>query len=143
MTYHVIYDGNCNLCVTLVQWLENLDRGTRFQYSPMQDEGTLKLWGITPEDCEKGMILIDVTTPEQRWQGSDAAEQIGRLLPFGNGFVSLYQALPGLKWAGDQIYAQVRDHRYTLFGQRSTLYQSTYPLCTSSTCPDFRPEHNE
>ncbi|MFM6005241.1 MAG: thiol-disulfide oxidoreductase, partial [Sphaerospermopsis kisseleviana] len=25
MNYYVIYDGNCNLCVTLVQLLENLD----------------------------------------------------------------------------------------------------------------------
>ncbi|MFM7371589.1 MAG: thiol-disulfide oxidoreductase, partial [Sphaerospermopsis kisseleviana] len=24
MNYYVIYDGNCNLCVTLVQLLENL-----------------------------------------------------------------------------------------------------------------------
>ncbi|PSB37764.1 thiol-disulfide oxidoreductase, partial [filamentous cyanobacterium Phorm 46] len=25
MNYQVIYDGNCNLCVTLVQLLETLD----------------------------------------------------------------------------------------------------------------------
>ena len=37
MNYKVIYDGNCNLCVTLVQLLENLDQGKRFEYISMQD----------------------------------------------------------------------------------------------------------
>jgi len=51
MTYYVIYDGNCNLCTTLVQLLERLDQGTQFQYIPMQDQQALSQFGITPEDC--------------------------------------------------------------------------------------------
>lgn len=81
MNYYVIYDGNCNLCVTLVQVLENLDQGNLFRYVPMQDQTTLSQWGITSADCNMGMILIDAENPQQRWQGSDAAEEIGRLLP--------------------------------------------------------------
>ncbi|MFB2875913.1 thiol-disulfide oxidoreductase DCC family protein [Floridanema aerugineum] len=128
MSYYVIYDGNCNLCVTLVQILETLDRGQMFHYSPMQDLETLSQFGITAEDCEMGMILIDANAPEKRWQGSDAAEEIGRLLPAGNGFVAAYRALPGVKWVGDRIYEQVRDNRYTIFGKRETTYQSGYPI---------------
>jgi predicted DCC family thiol-disulfide oxidoreductase YuxK len=79
MNYHVIYDGNCNLCVSLVQQLENLDKGQLFDYISMQEEDALKQFGITSQDCEMGMILIDAKTPERRWQGSDAAEEIGRL----------------------------------------------------------------
>ena len=81
MKYNVIYDGTCNLCVTLVQLLENLDQGQRFEYIPMQDLEQLSRFGITSGDCEMGMILIDGNTPERRWQGSDAAEEIGRILP--------------------------------------------------------------
>jgi predicted DCC family thiol-disulfide oxidoreductase YuxK len=72
------------------------------------------------------MILIDANEPQRRWQGSDAAEEIGRLLPLGSIFVDAYRALPGAKWVGDRIYAQIRDNRYTLFGKRSCTYQSTY-----------------
>ena len=36
MSYYVIYDGNCNLCVTFTQLLETFDQGQRFQYIPMQ-----------------------------------------------------------------------------------------------------------
>jgi len=75
-----------------------------------------------------GMILIDADAPEKRWQGSDAAEEIGRLLPVGNGFVEAYRALPGVKWVGDRIYEQVRDNRYIIFGKRATTYQSGYPI---------------
>lgn len=126
MTYYVIYDGNCNLCTTLVQLLETLDQGQKFRYIPMQDETTLQQWGITPQDCELGMILIDANTPERRWQGSAAAEEIGRLLPMGEVFVNAYRSLPGVKWLGDRVYEQMRDNRYTLFGKRSTTYQTAY-----------------
>lgn len=128
MSYYVIYDGNCNLCVTLVQVLENLDRGQMFHYTPMQDLKTLSQFGITSQDCEMGMILIDANAPERRWQGSEAAEEIGHLLPAGDAFVAAYRALPGVKWVGDRIYEQVRDNRYTIFGKRGTIYQSGYPI---------------
>ena len=137
MPYTVIYDGKCNLCVTLVQLLESLDKGDRFQYIPMQDPESLQRWNVTPQDCELGMILIDAEAPERRWQGSDAAEEIGQLFPLGNLFVAAYRALPGLKWSGDRIYEQVRDNRYTLFGQRTGVYHSAYPACDSNACARY------
>ncbi len=126
MTYYVIYDGNCNLCTTLVQILETIDRGSLFQYAPMQAEDTLKRWDITPNNCELGMIVIDANASERRWQGSAAAEKIGELLPLGAAFVTAYRLLPGLKWAGDRIYEQIRDNRYSWFGKRDTTYNSNY-----------------
>jgi predicted DCC family thiol-disulfide oxidoreductase YuxK len=129
MTHYVIYDGNCNLCTTLVQLLEKLDQGNQFQYAPMQDQAALERFGITSQDCEKGMLLINASFPQQRWQGSDAAEEIGRLLPLGDVFVNAYRAMPGVKWGGDRLYAQVRDNRYAWFGKRSNLYESEYPIC--------------
>jgi predicted DCC family thiol-disulfide oxidoreductase YuxK len=128
----VIFDGNCNLCVTLVQFLEKLDQGHLFLYLPMQDTPGLAQFGITPADCETGMILLKedaVNERSQRWQGSQAAEEIARLLPMGAVFIQAYRALPGMKPLGDGVYAQVRDNRYTLFGKRSTTYQSSYPVC--------------
>lgn len=139
--YHVIYDGNCNLCVNLVRILEKLDRGERFVYSPMQDQPMLDRFQITPEDCQLGMILIDGNQPDRRWQGSAAAEEIGRLLPNSKPFVEAYCALPGIKWLGDRIYEQVRDNRYALFGKRSTTYQSSYPGCESDTCERYFGNH--
>jgi predicted DCC family thiol-disulfide oxidoreductase YuxK len=132
MNYYVIYDGLCNLCVTLVQLLETLDHGKLFRYIPMQDEQTLSIWGITAQDCEQGMILIDGNSPTQRWQGSNAAEEIGKLLPLGNIFVEAYRSLPGMKWMGDRFYAQIRDNRYTLFGKRDDTYRSLY--CLDGNC---------
>lgn len=140
MTYYVIYDGNCNLCVSLVNGLEALDQGAQFRYAPMQDEALLARFGISTADCAAGMMLINASQPDQRWQGSDAAEEIGHLLPAGQLFVEAYRSLPGMKWAGDRLYEQVRDNRYTLFGQRSSLYESVYPIdpidqsCQTDAC---------
>lgn len=141
MKYYVIYDGNCNLCVTLVQLLENLDQARLFHYAPMQDEQTLAQWGITEQDCQLGMILIDGDTSQRRWQGSDAAEEIGRLLPMGRVFVDAYRGLPGMKWVGDRFYEQIRDHRYTIFGWRESTYQSAY--CVDGHCKTPTPLINE
>ena len=132
----VIYDGNCNLCTGLVQLLEQLDQGQRFAYAPMQDMTTLARFGITEQDCELGMILIDNQQPDRRWQGSAAAEEISQLLPAGDVFVTAYRALPGVKFVGDRVYEFVRDHRYQLFGKRSETYQPTYPSC-DDTCHQY------
>jgi predicted DCC family thiol-disulfide oxidoreductase YuxK len=135
MAYWVIYDGNCNLCATLVQLLERLDRGRQFQYVPMQAEEVLSRYGITPQGCELGMILMDAEAPERRWQGSDAAEEIAALLPGGDLFIAAYRALPGMKPMGDLLYEQIRDRRYDLFGRRSTTYRSEYPTSGASINP--------
>lgn len=134
LMYFVIYDGNCNFCVTLVRFLESFDGGKRFRYVPMQQTATLESLDITPETCEQGMILIDSKHPERRWQGSDAAEEIGRLLPFGETFVNLYRSLPGVKSSGDQVYAVVRDRRYDFFGKRDSTYLPKHPLCKDDAC---------
>ncbi|WP_448570790.1 thiol-disulfide oxidoreductase DCC family protein [Trichothermofontia sp.] len=139
MTYSVIYDGNCNLCVTLVQALERFDRGQHFRYAPMQDRAACDRLGITAADCELGMILVQDDDPRQRWQGSAAAEEIGRRLPGGEVIVSVYRALPGLKPGGDRLYAQVRDRRYQLFGQRDHTYTSPYSLCQTGVCQPLQP----
>jgi predicted DCC family thiol-disulfide oxidoreductase YuxK len=133
--YTVIYDGQCNLCSNLVQVLEKLDRGQQFRYVSMQDSAGLAQFNITPEDCELGMILIE-NGSDRRWQGSDAAEEIGRLLPLGQVFIAAYRALPGAKWVGDRVYEQVRDNRYTLFGRRDRTYESAYPAC-DQTCEKY------
>lgn len=128
MNYHVIYDGNCNLCVTFTKLLAQFDRGQIFDYVPMQDEATLEQFDITAKDCQMGMILIDGKQPTRRWQGSSAAEEIGRLLPLGDAFVAAYRSIPGMKWIGDRTYEQVRDNRYSWFGKTDSTYYSDYPF---------------
>lgn len=131
MRYTVIYDGNCNLCVSWVKLLEQLDQGQQFDYVPMQDQQTLAQWQISPQDCEAGMILRQNEPLGQQWQGSEAAEEITRLLPAGASLIDAYRALPGVKWMGDRVYEQMRDNRYAWFGKRQQMYQSPYARCQS------------
>jgi predicted DCC family thiol-disulfide oxidoreductase YuxK len=126
--YHVIYDGNCNLCVTFTRLLEQFDRGQVFDYIPMQDRVLLERFAITPEDCEMGMILIDGDNLGRRWQGSDAAEEIIRLLPMGEMFILAYRSLPCAKAIGARSYEQIRDNRYRWFGGREETYRPVYPF---------------
>jgi len=128
MPYHLIYDGDCNLCVSLVRLLEALDRGRQFDYAPMQDERALQAWDVSPQACALGMVAIDAQAPERRWQGSEAAELIAQQLPLAREAIAAYLAVPGLKRWGDRAYAQIRDRRYAWFGQRERTYRSAYPV---------------
>jgi len=128
MSYAVIYDGDCNLCANFVSILENLDRGRQFCYIPMQDEETLRQFDVSAADCEMGMILIDRRDRNRRWQGSEAAEEITRLLPAGNALISTYRAISPLKALGDASYIKIRDNRYRLFGKRDHTYHTAYPF---------------
>lgn len=138
MKYLVVYDGNCNLCVTFTQLLEKLDQGDLFSYIPMQNETTLQKYGISTDDCQMGMILINLEKPESRWQGSNAAEEIANLLPLGSTFIAAYRALPGMKLIGDRGYEQIRDNRYQWFGKRDRTYVSAYAFgCNSNREEDI------
>jgi len=121
MPYVVIYDGNCNLCANFVSILEKFDRGRQFCYIPMQDDQTLRQFNVTPEDCEMGMILVDRTDPTQRWQGSDAAEEITRLLPMGKVLIAAYRAIAPVKALGDSTYIQVRQ---SMFSEQMNRYST-------------------
>ncbi|MFQ3679026.1 MAG: DCC1-like thiol-disulfide oxidoreductase family protein, partial [Pseudanabaenaceae cyanobacterium] len=133
MGYCLIYDGECNLCANFVRSLAAVDQGRQLTYAPMQDAAVLAQWGITAADCDMGMILVDVDHPQRRWQGSDAVEELARLVPLGKATVGLYRWF--LKALGDRLYGQVRDHRYRWFGRRSSLYPSPYPVgCRADGC---------
>ena len=119
MKYQVVYDSKCNLCSTFAGLLKQFDGEQTFNYIPMQDEVALADYGITTADCGAGMILIDADRPNRRWQGSEAAEEIARLLPLGEPFIAAYRAIPGIKWLGDRSYEQIRDNRYEWFGERN------------------------
>lgn len=131
MTYYVVYDGDCNLCVTFTQLLAQFDQGQQFNYVRMQDRDTLRKFGITPEDCEWGVILLDSQDWGQRWQGTQAIEKVVSLLPLGDAFLGAYQAIPGLRWVGDRTYEQIRDHRYDWFGRRTADHHTPYPVVCS------------
>lgn len=141
MTYYVIYDGNCNLCVAFTQLLAQFDQGQLFNYARMQDEETLKHFGITATECEKGVILLNSQDWGQRWQGTAAIEEIVNLLPLGEAFIATYRSLPGLKWVGDRAYEKIRDRRYDWFGCRTTPHETPYPAnpagteLTNPSCP--------
>ena len=136
MSYAVIYDGNCNLCANFVSILEKFDRGRQFFYIPMQDAQTLQQFNVTPDDCEMGMILIDRTDPTQRWQGSDAAEEITRLLPMGDALIAAYRAIAPVKALGDSTYIQIRNNRYKWFGKRDHIYHTAYPIGCAADKPN-------
>jgi hypothetical protein len=49
-----------------------MDKGQLSDYIPRQAEEGLKSFGVMPENCQKGMILMAGEVLEHRSSGSDA-----------------------------------------------------------------------
>jgi predicted DCC family thiol-disulfide oxidoreductase YuxK len=112
----LIYDGICNLCTTVVRFLNALDHGCRLQYIPSQELGERfrNRYGLTEARLQGQMHLFrrgSVTG------GVTAIREICKLLtPFGVVCNSL--AVP----PAQQVYDRIARSRYRLFGCRDTCY---------------------
>ena len=110
MSYYLIHDPNCPTCRPFIQLLQSFDRGQLFTCISLEDRERLRDFGLTVEECQqKGLILINVNEPSQRWYGSEAVEEIVNVLPMGHLLIATYRAMPGAKPLGDSVYAALKD----------------------------------
>ena len=112
----VLFDGECNLCDGLVQFLIQRDAtGERFRYAAQQSEAGRALL------AEQAMIpdlqdTIVVIADGKRFTHSDAALAILRRMPFPWSLLSIGIILP--KPIRDYLYRFVAKNRYRWFGKR-------------------------
>ena len=118
MTTHgiIIFDGICNVCSRLVQFLIKRDPNAYFRFASMQSETGKKLIGACgmPPDLAETIVLIEKTGCLNK---SDAVIAIANRLtgfwPVGN-FLKL---IP--RPIRDVVYSVVARNRYKWFGRRS------------------------
>ena len=118
----VLFDGVCNLCTGLVQFIIPRDPGQRFRFAPLQSPvGTqlLEQCGL-PTDQLETFVLVE---GGECYTKSSAALRIARHL--GGPYAWLYP----LRWIPrplrDAVYEFVADHRYGWFGRREECMMPT------------------
>ena len=111
----VIFDGTCNLCNGVVNFIIKRDPQARFLFTPGQSEAAAKLarhYNIR-ESFDETFVLIKQNRCYYR---SDAALEIASQLTGGWRFLLVLQIIPtGLR---DWVYDLVARHRYGCFGRR-------------------------
>lgn len=124
----VIYDGDCNFCISQVENLRRLDCcGGRLSFLSLHDERVAERYpDLTKEQLMKQMYVID--GQDRRHGGADAVRYLSRRLPM------LWIAAPVLHLPGTAnlwrwLYQQVAKRRYKLAGKRSDR-----PTCDGDSC---------
>ena len=119
MQYIILFDGYCNLCNGIVDWLLRKDRHKKFLFIPLQHpEGVniLKEHSIIhDENFSKTIYLLK---GKKLYARSEAVFQIIQQLPVSYRWLSVFSILPK-KWS-DKLYNYVAKKRYKWFGKRET-----------------------
>jgi predicted DCC family thiol-disulfide oxidoreductase YuxK len=115
----LVYDGHCRFCINqanrLAAWT-----GGRLKLESFHDPGILQRYGLTKEECEKAVQLVDELG--RIYPGAEAAAQALNLNP-KLAWLRAFYYVPGLRQLADAVYAWVSKNRFRLSGS-----------CTDGAC---------
>jgi predicted DCC family thiol-disulfide oxidoreductase YuxK len=121
----ILFDGVCNLCNGVVQFVIERDPGARFQFAALQTDAAARLIESTGFQgrIPDSIVLIE---DGQVWTRSTAALRIARRLSFPWFAINVFKVVP--RPLRDWIYNLVAGNRYAWFGQRETCMVPTPAL---------------
>ena len=117
MSQLILFDGVCNLCNGLVQFVIPRDPGGRFQFGALQSASARRVLDLhhVPDPAPDSVMLVEEGTGTV-YAGSTAVLRIARHLTFPWPLASALLVVP--RPLRDWIYALVARHRYRWFGRR-------------------------
>lgn len=111
----VLFDGVCNLCNGVVQFVLKHDKRDTFHFATLQSEAgqnLLRRHGLPTETFDSFVLVQN----DQAWERSDAALQVVRHLGAPWRWLFVFVILP--KRLRDTLYNFVARHRYRWFGKK-------------------------
>lgn len=118
----LLFDGECNLCNGVVQWIVERDPEGTFRFAALQSgagQALLERHDL-PTDEFDTFVLVD---GEELYTKSSAALRVlkGLGVPYALGYPAV--AVP--RFVRDRAYDFVADHRYGWFGRREACMVPT------------------
>ena len=111
----LLFDGVCNLCNGVVQFVIPRDPEGRIRFAPLQSEtgkALLSGHGLPPGRLDSVVLVEDGTV----YRKSDAAIRLAELLGWPYRLASAGKPLP--KSVRDWLYDVVAQYRYDVFGRK-------------------------
>ena len=118
----LLFDGVCNLCNGVVQWVIERDPEGQFRFAALQSDAGQRLLeqhGL-PTEAFDSFVMVDGDT---YYTKSTAALRIARKL--GLPYAILYPAIVVPKFVRDRVYDWVAANRYDWFGKRESCMMPT------------------
>lgn len=113
----VLFDGVCNLCSELVQFLAPRDRGGILWYAPMQSQtgqAVLKRYGLPSTDYDSFVFLED----GRIYLKSRAFFRVLKYMPAPWPLLRVGMIFPAA--LTDWLYDRIARNRYALFGKKES-----------------------
>jgi len=112
----ILFDGMCNLCNRSVDFVLAKDQQNHFSFVALQSEkGQQIIQSYALSSDIKSIILIN---NHHIFVESDAALEIARLLPAPWKWMTIFSNIPAP--IRNRIYRWIAQHRYSLFGKRTS-----------------------
>ena len=106
----ILFDGECGICTRLAHWLRQRDRSGRLLVIPNQRPGTLRRFGVSREQADQAVWLIDLAE-DRRLRAAAAINRAMLELRGGWPWVGRMLALPPLLWLEQVVYRLVASQR--------------------------------
>jgi predicted DCC family thiol-disulfide oxidoreductase YuxK len=118
----LLFDGVCNLCNGLVQWVIERDPDAEFRFAALQSDAgqALRERLDLPTDEFETFVIVD---GEEYPTKSTAALRVLRRL--GLAYSILYPLVVVPRLVRDRVYDVVAAHRYGWFGRRESCRRPT------------------
>lgn len=113
----IIFDGICNLCNFVVQFVIKRDKKNIFKFLPLQSQKAkemIKRFHGKVENLESVILIQDSII----YYESDAVIKISQLLNYPWKIFCFFKFIP--KFVRDRIYKMIARNRYNWFGKRET-----------------------
>ena len=111
----LLFDGVCNLCNGVVQWIIPRDPAGRFRFAPLQSETGKALLagnGLPPNDLDSAVLVEG----GEVYRKADAAIRVMELLGWPYSLATAGNVLPKALRFG--LYDLVAANRYDVFGKK-------------------------
>lgn len=121
----LLFDGVCNLCNGLVQWVIARDAHARFRFASLQSDAgraLLAQHGLPPD----GMDTVVLVEGAEHWRKSDAALQVLRRLGAPWRWLFVLRFVP--RRLRDAGYDALARRRYGWWGRREECWLPTPEL---------------
>ena len=121
----LLFDGICNYCNALVNFIILRDKKKVFRFTPLQSSAgqkILKQWNL-PTDRFDSFLLLD---KDKLYDKSTAALKLYNKLPWYWKWTQLFWIFP--KFFRDWVYGIIAKNRYKWFGKRDECMMPTPEL---------------
>lgn len=111
----IYFDGECALCIGVVQFILKSDKKNKFRFASLQGNAGRNL--VLSEEQKDSFVL---TIDDHIYVRSTAALKMFRHL--GNGWQLLYPLIIIPKFLRDAVYDLIAKNRYKWFGKRDSCW---------------------